>query len=536
MKFIRAIFTPEVVSTHDLHEWRTRILDAVLRGIFALWLIALISSIYNAVEAYEESGYFYQNAWLLAASAIAIYLSTTALLAFITFNRKLKFELRAGLFLFSIYMLGVIGFLFSSFSGDGRILFFAFVILSAIFFDLRTSMAAFVFTALTMMIIGWLQVSETLIVPSEIQINSTDASAWISGGVVLLICSIAALTSITYLLHTLDSSLKETRESLQREQRLSQILRTISEVNQLIIRAKNQDELLQGTCEILISGQGYGFAWISLLESDNLSINLVACAGDTVDPKQFSVRLDKEGQGLVCVKQAIEQKSFFRVTPTENGDPCQACPRKLKHPNRSAISLPILRGDRVLGALVVNHNQPPAVFDEQEIHLLQELTDDLAYALEKIEMNQRLEEDARYKFLLSEITAIALESTESTFLLQSVADKMLPVFNANACYIVLWDEAQSLPIPAAASGYLKEIFMEMQSAADEIEKAISLFQEGQTLIAEDAQSDSRISSRIAEALSICSIMGLPLMADGRRQGGIFLTYDKPYRFTREEIA
>ncbi len=522
-------------SAIALREWRTRILDGILRGVFVLWLIALAGGIGNVLDAYRHESHLYENPLAMASAIIAFYLGTTAILAYISFNRKLKFEWRAGLLLFIFYTLGTIGMALSSFSGDGRIFFFAFIILSTVFFDLRYSLTAFIFTFLTLVLLGWLQVSEILVVPAERQVNSTDVGAWVSGGMVLLLLSIAALISITYLLRVLEKSLAGMRTSLEREQRLSQILRTVSEINQLIVRAQEPEKMLNEACALLVAGQGYDFAWVGLLAADNVSIRLAAYAGDVVDESKFNFHMNEKAYNLACAEQAIRTRTFFRVNPVGSEDPCANCPRRSKYPNRSAVAFPLLRDDRALGVLIVDHVKPSAVFDGQEIALLQELTDDLAYALEKLEMDNRLLINAHFKTLLTDVISIALETTDSSSLLQSTADRMRDVYNANACYILLWDEIQQAPVPAAASGFSKEIFLQLQPTSDEIQMADSLFRAGETLIAEDADSDPRVSRRVVEYLSIRSVLGIPLLAGGKRQGGIFLTYNKPYHFTQEEI-
>ncbi|MBK8780874.1 MAG: GAF domain-containing protein [Anaerolineales bacterium] len=93
---------------------------------------------------------------------------------------------------------------------------------------------------------------------------------------------------------------------------------------------------------------------------------------------------------MVCARNAILSRSVFLVTPSEADDPCKVCPRRERDPNRTGIALPLLRDERVLGTLVVDHTLPNAVFNEEETDILQGLANDLAYALEKIEADQRL--------------------------------------------------------------------------------------------------------------------------------------------------
>ena len=116
-----------------------------------------------------------------------------------------------------IYIIGSVGLVFSSLSGDGRVILFAFVILSAIFFDLRYSLPAFVISFITMLAVGYLQLSGYIIVPPARQINSMDPGAWASGLAVFLSVSVAVLISISYLLRVLGVNLERAQELLKRE-------------------------------------------------------------------------------------------------------------------------------------------------------------------------------------------------------------------------------------------------------------------------------------------------------------------------------
>lgn len=202
------------LSSRTLQEWRAYILDGILKGVLFLWFFSLITGINNVYETYKAEAAITPNALWLAISVMAIYLTATLLLVVITFNRKLPFRIRAGGLLLVIYIIGSVGLVFSSLSGDGRVILFAFVILSAIFFDLRYSLPAFVISFITMLAVGYLQLSGYIIVPPARQINSMDPGAWASGLAVFLSVSVAVLISISYLLRVLGVNLERAQELL----------------------------------------------------------------------------------------------------------------------------------------------------------------------------------------------------------------------------------------------------------------------------------------------------------------------------------
>ena len=53
----------------------------------------------------------------------------------------------------------------------------------------------------------------------------------------------------------------------QKIDRLVLVLHTIRYVNQLLVKEKNLDKLLQGVCKTLVENRGYHNAWIALYDN-----------------------------------------------------------------------------------------------------------------------------------------------------------------------------------------------------------------------------------------------------------------------------
>ncbi len=60
---------------------------------------------------------------------------------------------------------------------------------------------------------------------------------------------------------------KPTNEA--RLRRLNAVLRAVRDVNQLIVRERDRDRLIERTCETLTHTLRYGHAWIALLDSED---------------------------------------------------------------------------------------------------------------------------------------------------------------------------------------------------------------------------------------------------------------------------
>ena len=524
-------------AVRDLREWRLRVLDGILQGIFVIWIFALISGINNIYELYLKVGAVPAISLVSVISLLIIYLATTALLAVVTFYRALKYELRAGLFLFILYTLGVVGLIAASLSGDGRIFLFAFIIFSAVFFEYRYGLFALAVSSLTLVMIGLLQITAIIIVPADNQINSTDMGAWVSGSMVFFGLSVAALISITYLLQALAKSLGESRESLSREKKLSRLLRMISNINQLIMREQDQEKLLSEACEQLVSGREYPFVWIGLLEADGITLKLVASAGESVDPQSFPIRLDQKDVLFSCAAMAIYSRKYFLVDALSENALCQACPRRGKYPTRSVIALPLLRDGRAFGALVVDHILLTGVFDSEETQLLQELAENLAYALGNLEANKRLQTYARHQALLNEITQSALETLNLEAMLKKFIAGLEKAFTAEGYYIALWDDDRQLPVQFIASDRFKDVF---PATLTEVNIGDSIFCQaildcGHALVVDDIMNTPYISPHVAALLPVRSALGLPLIANNQKLGVLVIGFREAHQFMPDEI-
>lgn len=442
---------PPFALPQELPAWRQRVLEDILRGVFIIWLFALASGIYNVIEAYQREREISPHLISVAIGTIAFYISVTVLIAIITFLRRVPYFLRAGAFLFILYILGTVGLALVSLSGDGRVFLFAFIALSAVFFDLRFSLFAAALSLVTLIGMGWLQVSGVIVVPAERQINSTNVSAWTSGTIVFLILSAAALISITYLIRTLEHSLNHLRQTLTREQRLMRMTLTVRDINQFIVRERDPLQLLGHVCERLIAGREYDFVWIGLLEPDGVTLKAAASAGERTDLEKFASRLDLPPGAPTCAVNALQTRRPIRVP---QDDLCKHCPMLTACPQRASLALPMIYEDRGLGALVVDHATSPVFLDEEETAMLEELAADLAHALAAL----RAEEQQR---TLAERSGNLLFARDEDMLWTEVIAAVQKVLRAERVAIYRYDrQTDSLSCPRSyglSASYVSEI-------------------------------------------------------------------------------
>jgi len=470
----------QTTSPQELQAWRLRVLDGILRGILIIWLFALASGINNVIEAYQQERDAVRDPLATAPWVIAFYISVTILFVTITFLRHLPYSLRAGIFLAILYLLGAVGLALASLSGDGRVFLFSFTILSAILFGLRFGLFSVVLSLLTMIVMGWLQVNGVLVVPAERQINSTDVGAWVSGTLVFLILSTAALISTTYLLQMLENTIVHLRKTLNHEQRLTNMLRTIGYVNQLIVRERHHICLLEQVCEHLVAERGYTSAWVGLVEADGVTLKPVASADKKVDWEKLVLRLDGTTSGPTCVASALQGRRIIRIP---EDDPCEACPLLSTYPQRSSLVLPIVSEERTFGVLAVDH-AAPSFFDDDETTLLKELADDLAHALTAL----RAEEQQR---ALAELSSGLLFARNEDTLWTEVIAAAQKVLQADRVAIYGYDRENDALSCLRSYGLSPEYVDEINCHFHEVPGS-ALLRDPQPVVIQDIESDDAV--------------------------------------------
>ena len=183
-----------------------------------------------------------------------------------------------------------------------------------------------------------------------------------------------------------------------RIRRLNQALRTISEINQLVVREGDAERLFQEACRILVEHGGFRMAWLGAAEPGG-RVRPLASAGDSVGYlASVEVRWDDSPTGQGPTGTAIrEDRTVSHGEMAPPGAPALWREATAATGLRSGASCPIRKAGVVAGALTV-YSAEPAVFDAEMLALLQELAGDLGLALQAIEdraERERSERDLR---------------------------------------------------------------------------------------------------------------------------------------------
>jgi PAS domain S-box-containing protein len=224
--------------------------------------------------------------------------------------------------------------------------------------------------------------------------------------------------------------------------RLNRELLAIRNCNQALLRATDEQSLLQEICRIICEEAGYGIAWVAYAEHDQAkSMRPVAWAGreegylatagitwaDTErgrGPTGTAIR-----SGKTCCIQDFTTDP--RLTPWRES--------ALRRDVRSGIALPLMdEHANAFGSLTIYSEQPNA-FTSEEIRLLEELAADLAFGVVTLRSRAARERAEQEVALLN----FALDRVrEAVFLVDDTGH--FRYVNEEACRVLGYARAQLL--------------------------------------------------------------------------------------------
>lgn len=189
---------------------------------------------------------------------------------------------------------------------------------------------------------------------------------------------------------------------------LNRILRALRNVNQLITKENDRDKMLKSACLTMTDTRGFRGAWIALLDS----AGKLLFATESGWGKDFLPMLKQLERGMPpkCFRQGLKQPGLLLVDSSHD---CIDCPLEKMHGKKLAVSAILRHGTQTYGMLnVCLPDDIPADLEEQS--LFQELADDIAFGVYKIELaeqRKKAEEEVvisaeRYRALVENINDV----------------------------------------------------------------------------------------------------------------------------------
>jgi GAF domain-containing protein len=194
------------------------------------------------------------------------------------------------------------------------------------------------------------------------------------------------------------------------DERTSQ-LKALNEVSRVATSILDPEELLNRVVDLITKEFGYYYSAIYLVNNSGQSCDLKAATGEA-GKVLLESRHQVEISNANIIGKSIRTRKAQALPETGN-KPFRSTTPLLPY-TRSEISLPLLVGDQVLGALDV-HSTQEAVFHEQDIESLQNMANQVAISLD----NARLFEETHHR--LNE-----LRNIQKQYLREAWIDSNLP--------------------------------------------------------------------------------------------------------------
>ncbi len=490
-------------------SWREGFATPLLIGVLIIGIVALIPALVAAKNIY------------LQAVFVLVYLAVGV----VTFAR-VPYFLRMGVFLLTLYALGLSELFSTGILGDGVFFFLAFVALATMMLSPRVGIAAITLSLVTFVVMGILIQTGTV---STIQANALPAQVfdWLSAGATTLLFGGSIILGFRRLeveFSETQQQIDQTLEALQHErnnleQNVSDRTRQLRQVNE-ISRALSSilvpQELLSRAVQMIASEFDCYFTAIFMLDNITQWAELKEATGDAGRTlRENKYRLDANGKSIVAAAIQTRQP---RIALDTGDEPVRFDNPILRY-TRSEVVLPLILGDRVVGALDMQSTKGSA-FRLQDLDALQNLANQIAIALD----NARLFGEAQQSLL--EMRATQRQYLENAW--TTLAEEQDLEYQLGDGEIT--DQTREIQVPLALRDQIigqiqmatnEEWTPEQRSLIESIATQAALALENARLVEESQSTAAReklaneITSKIWSSTSVDAIMQTAVRELGR---------------------
>jgi PAS domain S-box-containing protein len=175
----------------------------------------------------------------------------------------------------------------------------------------------------------------------------------------------------------------EQKRSQERIVHLNQVLRAIRDVNNLIIRERDPQRLIEQACSLLVETRGYHSVLIVLTDPAGVPQSFAeAGLGEAFGPLVERLR---SGVLPPCCDRVRDLAGPCLVT--DRADACASCPLGAFYPTHDAVCTRLFHGKESYGFMVVSLTLGLGS-DAEEQSLFAEIAGDIAYALHTMELQK----------------------------------------------------------------------------------------------------------------------------------------------------
>jgi diguanylate cyclase (GGDEF)-like protein/PAS domain S-box-containing protein len=193
----------------------------------------------------------------------------------------------------------------------------------------------------------------------------------------------------------------ERKEAEGKLRRLNRLYAMVSATNTLVMRVRERDELFRNACRIAVEHGEFERAWIGVVDANDLIVPKASAGFDEKGITAIKALFSSKGEGregITLAARAIREKAAIVSDETAGNAELAdgtSCTESALH---SLAFLPLIMADKAIGVFVLYTNQPE-FFDTEGLRLLTELAGNVAFAIDHLEKQERLDYLAYYDAL-----------------------------------------------------------------------------------------------------------------------------------------
>lgn len=198
---------------------------------------------------------------------------------------------------------------------------------------------------------------------------------------------------------SIGEDISERKQAFERIGQLNRIHTVLSSINTLIVHTRDRDQLFREACRIAVDAGGFRMAVIGMVTQDGIKFVPVASAG--VDSEliasihdELTLRGNMEtGNNMGAL--AVRDKKIVISNDLKNDPAVLLGKRYIEEGINSIAALPLIAGGIGIGVIALYADEKD-FFHADELKLLKELSDNISYAIDNIEKQERLDYLAYY--------------------------------------------------------------------------------------------------------------------------------------------
>jgi diguanylate cyclase (GGDEF)-like protein/PAS domain S-box-containing protein len=344
---------------------------------------------------------------------------------------------------------------------------------------------------------------------------------------------------------SIGEDITEQKRAEIRIKRLNRVYAVLSGINTLIVRVRDRGELFREACRIAVESGQFPLAWVAVAEPHDQRVKAVAWAGDERGFLQLTrPTVGVKGFGKAGLSaQAIEKRIPVVCNDIEaDGSAMRYAKGALERGYRSAAAFPLVVGGTAIGTLVL-YAAEAGFFDNEEVKLLVELADDISFALDHIEKEEKVKRLTRVHAMLSGINTLIVRVRDRDELFREACRIAVEHGRFKMAWIGVVDRSAMKIVPIASAGVepefltlLKDRFSLREDAPLGNTMSARAVREKRAMVSNEIRDDPKVflaQDRVARGIS--SIAILPIVVSDEAVGVLALYASESGAFDEEEM-